>query len=152
MPRRLTGLLAALALVVTGCTTYGPPELTVFADGRAIELAPVQYCDIQVTDCDANPGARARMTLRPGQPVQISVPTDVAESPWVVYVQSADAKGRPQPVKEQYFGPDEAFAYTARPEPGQRLLTVEVQQAAGRFDEDGQLLTRGIWAVRLRDR
>ncbi|MGH3433243.1 MAG: DUF2771 family protein [Thermocrispum sp.] len=153
MPRRRPAvLLAALGLVLAGCGTQGPPELTVYADGRAVELAPVQYCDVQVSDCDANPGAKARMTLRPGRPLQISVPAGVAESPWVVYVQSTDAEGKPQPVRQRFFGPDEAFAYTARPGPGQRLLTVEVQQAGGRFDPDGQLLARGVWAVQLRER
>ncbi|MFO7190815.1 MULTISPECIES: DUF2771 family protein [Thermocrispum] len=153
MPRRLPAvLLAALASTVAGCSASGPPELTVYADGKTMQLAPVQYCDVRVTECEANPQAAGLMTVRPDRPMQISVPPEVAESPWLVYVQSVDAQGRPQPVQHEFFSPGEAYAYTARPAPGQRLLTVEIQQAGAAFDDSGVIVARGVWSVQLRGR
>ena len=79
MPRRLPAvLLAALASTVAGCSASGPPELTVYADGKTMQLAPVQYCDVRVTECEANPQAAGLMTVRPDRPMQISVPPEVA--------------------------------------------------------------------------
>ncbi|WP_028849606.1 DUF2771 family protein [Thermocrispum municipale] len=152
MPRRILAVLLAALALVAGCSAPSPPEVTVYADGKAVQLAPVQYCDVQVTDCQANPQAAGTLTLRPGKPMQISVPPDVADSPWVVYVQTVDAQGKPQPVQRTFFAPDESYAYTARPAPGQRLLTVEVQQAGARFDQNGEVLARGVWSVQLRGR
>ena len=159
MPRTRTlgVLLSALALVSTGCSTSGPPELTVYADGTAIELAPVKYCDVSVQNCQTNAGAKQQLLVRPGKPVQLSVPTEVAESPWVVYQQAVTADGETLPVKTEYFGPGEAFAFTAQPaRPDEQLLVIEVQQlGAAEFTDDSgetQILARGLWTLELRSR
>lgn len=140
-------MLAAVAMVAAGCGTPAPPELTVYADGTAIELAPINYCDVRVTNCHPDTAATGRLNVRPGKPVQISVPTDVAESPWVVSAWSEASGGEP---RQKYFGPDKAFSYTARPNgPKDRLLEIQVLQLGAAVDEAGSLLARGHWQLVL---
>ncbi|MPY77204.1 MAG: DUF2771 family protein [Actinophytocola sp.] len=161
--RKALGVLfGAFALLATSCAETGPPEVSIYADGEYTRAAPLKYCDVLISDCDAAADAQARLPIRPGQPVQISVPAEVAESPWLVNVQGVSADGTPQPVRQKFFSPGESYAYTARPSsPGERLLVVEVLQLGGAYaggadgkpitDSEGnpQLLARGWWSVEL---
>lgn len=158
-------LLAGIALLTSACTTVGPPELTFFAEGEAIEVAPVQYCDVKVTSCEDAGGGSDVLRVRPGRPVHISVPGEVAESPWLVNVQTVAPDGTVLPVRQEFFAPGRTYAYTARPaRPDERILVVEVQQLGAAYagdpqgnpitDESGnpQLVARAVWTVAVRDR
>ncbi|GAA5111807.1 DUF2771 family protein [Haloechinothrix salitolerans] len=158
-------LLGALALITTSCADAGPPEVSIYADGEHTRVAPLKYCDVLINDCDATPDARATLPIRPGEPVQISVPAEIAETPWLVNVQGLSADGTPLPVRQEFFAPGESHAYTARPaNPGERLLVVEVLQLGGAYaggtdgkpitDAEGnpQLLARGWWSLQLEAR
>lgn len=148
--RTLAGVLATAALAVSGCGTPGPPELTAYADGEAIELAPVTYCDVLVQHCEANPNAQQHLLLRPGKPVQLSVPTQVAESPWAVSVWSTHD---PQTPRQEFLAPGEAFSYTARPhDPRGQIVEIQVLQLGAAQDTAGNLLARGLWTLQLRSR
>ncbi|MGH3517212.1 MAG: DUF2771 family protein [Haloechinothrix sp.] len=154
--------VAGTLLLTSACAEVGPPELTFYADGHTVTVEPVQYCDIEVTSCGSGGGAQGDLKVRPGQPVQISVPSEVAESPWLVNVQSVAKDGTPLPVKQEFFGQGDAYAYTARPaNPDERIFVVEVQQIGVAYasdaegnpiaDEAGnpQLVARGVWTVEL---
>lgn len=158
----LGALLGALALVTTSCAETGPPEVSIYADGEHTRVAPLKYCDVLIKECDAAKDAQATLPIRPGEPVQISVPAEIAETPWLVNVQGVSADGTPLPVRQEFFTPGESYAYTARPaSQGERLLVVEVLQLGGAFaggangkpltDAAGnpQLLARGWWSVEL---
>lgn len=160
--RRVVGALLA-ALAVAGCSTPGPPEVTFFADGDTATAAPLKYCDAQIQSCEQN-GAPATLKVRAGKPVQLSLPSEVFETPWALNVQYLDAAGKPQPVHQKVFTDTEnpQHAYTVTPPvPGAQLLVVEVQQlgAAYAADEQGnpildeagqpQLLVRGVWSLRI---
>lgn len=147
-------LLAAGALVTAGCGQAGPPQLTVYADGSTITVAPVAYCDVEVSDCVSDTAAAATLPIRPDQPAQVSVPGDVAETPWWVVVQTVDADGKPLPPSRQFFAQGTRHAFTAQPGPGERLLVVEVQQAAGVLmapteGAEPAVPTRGLWTVQF---
>ncbi|WP_408629959.1 DUF2771 family protein [Amycolatopsis aidingensis] len=159
--RRLAVALACAAFVAAGCSAPGAPRVTFFVDGDSVQAAPLIHCDVRVQECEQGTEP-ARLRARPGYPVQVSVPAEVSESPWAVIVQYADAEGRPQPEKRQFFSPGTRHAYTATGGgPGSQLLVVEVQQigAAYAADEAGnpildeagnpQLVTRGIWSLQL---
>lgn len=157
------GLLAAGALVLTGCsTTVGPPEVTFYGDGHTVNAKPVIHCDALVQKCDKYPDATATLNVRPGKPVQISVPSEVGDTPWLVNVQYADAKGNLQ-IKQQYFSPSSHLAYTAATDnPADQLVVVEVQQLGAAYaadqsgnpilDENGnpQLVARAYWSLQIR--
>lgn len=158
--RRLFGVVAAGALALTGCSaTAGPPEVTFYGDGRTVDAGPVIHCDAVVSKCDKYPDATAKLQVRKGMPVQISVPSEVSDTPWLVNVQYADANGNLQ-LKQQYFSPSSRLTYTADPG-GDQLVVVEVQQLGAAYaadqqgnpilDENGnpQLVARAFWSLQV---
>ncbi|MGH3950094.1 MAG: DUF2771 family protein [Pseudonocardiaceae bacterium] len=154
--------VAGAVLLTSACSEVGPPVLTVYADGETITVEPSQYCDVQVTSCEPGGGAQGSLQVRPGLPVQISVPGEVADDPWLVNVQSVAADGALLPVEQEVFTPGRAHAYTAQPAgPDARILVIEVQQIGVAFAADGegnpildeagnpQLVARGLWTLEL---
>ncbi|SFB62261.1 Protein of unknown function [Amycolatopsis marina] len=162
MRSRLAVLVSCAALTLVGCSAPdGGPEVTFFADGEAVESGPLVHCDVLIRRCEQG-GDPAKLRARAGRPVQISVPSEVSDAPWVVNVQYADANGEPRPVKQEFFSPGTRHAYTATGDaPGDQLLVVEVQQlgAAYAADEDvnplldaagnPQLVARAVWSLQL---
>ncbi|OZM70559.1 hypothetical protein CFN78_24445 [Amycolatopsis antarctica] len=160
--RAVAGLLAGAAVTVTGCSAPGAPEVSFYADGRTVNAAPLIYCDAIVSSCEQNEGAAAKIPVRAGMPVQISLPSEVAETPWVVNVQYTDAEGNLKPIKQEFFGQDSRLAYTATGDaPGDQVLVVEIQQLGAAYaadatgmpipDADGnpQLVVRGVWSFQV---
>ncbi|MTD56649.1 DUF2771 family protein [Amycolatopsis pithecellobii] len=157
---RLFGLLAAGALVLTGCSTVGPPEVTFYGDGHTVNTGPAEYCDALLRDCAKHPDHIVTLNVRKGMPVQISVPSDISKTPWLVNVQYADAGGQLR-LKQQYFSPGSQLAYTAEPGAGNQLVVVEVQQIGAAYaadqngnpilDENGnpQLVARAFWSLQV---
>jgi hypothetical protein len=159
---RIAVLLAAGALVLAGCSTSAaPPEVTFYGDGHTVNADPVIHCDALVRKCDKYPNATATLKVRPGRPVQISVPSDVSDTPWLVNVQYSDPKGNLQ-VKQQFFPPKSKLAYTASAaDPADQLVVVEVQQLGAAYaadqagnpvlDENGnpQLVARAYWSLQI---
>lgn len=159
---RLFGLLAAGALALTGCSaTVGPPEVTFYGDGHTVNAGPAVHCDMLVRNCDKNPDDIVTLKVRKGMPVQISVPSEVSDTPWLVNVQYSDANGNLQ-VKQQFFAPGSTLAYTAAPGGAtDQLVVVEVQQIGAAYaadqagnpilDENGnpQLVARAYWSLQI---
>jgi hypothetical protein len=149
-------VLAAAAALAAGCSPEppGPPEVTFAAEGATVSARPFLYCDVMVTNCERNEGAVARLLVPPGKPVTISVPGEVAESPWSVVVQYQTASGEQQePETVATFVPGERRDYTvALPEPTAQLQTVEVKQAGAKQEPGAtseiQLLARAVWSLR----
>jgi hypothetical protein len=160
MRSRLAAVLTCAALAVAGCSAPDvTPEVTFYADGETTEAEALIYCDVLVRECE-QVGESATLTARPGRPVQISVPSEVAEAPWVVNIQYLNAEGKLQPVKQEFFSQGTQHAYTATGNgPGYQILVVEVQQlgAAYAADEDvnplldaagnPQLVARAVWSL-----
>ncbi|MGW4590307.1 DUF2771 family protein [Amycolatopsis thermoflava] len=161
--RRTLLLLSAGALALTGCSaTVGPPEVTFFGDGHTVNAEPIVNCDALLKSCSENPDAAVTLKVRPGKPVQISVPSEIGDTPWLVNVQYANAKGELQPVKQQFFSPGDKLAYTATgATPDDQLVVVEVQQLGAAYaadqagnpilDENGnpQLVARAFWSLQV---
>jgi hypothetical protein len=158
----LLSLLAGGAFALTACGAPAAPEVTFFADGHTVNSAPLIHCDELVRQCQQNPDGAASLKVRPGKPVQISLPSEIAKTPWVINVQYANAKGELQPVMQQTFTTGDKLAYTATaPAADDQLLVVEIQQlgAAYAADETGkpivdeagnpQLVVRAIWSLQI---
>lgn len=157
----MVACLAVGAAVLTGCSAPGEPEVTFFADGKTIRIEPTVHCDIFTGACTQSQESPASLKVRPGKPIQISVPSEIANTPWAVIVVYANAKGELQPAKQELFikGDGERLAYTAStPHPDDQILGVEIQQAApaaeqGRLLEDGegtpQLVVRAFWSLQV---
>jgi hypothetical protein len=151
----LTVLACAAALAACSAAPPGPPEITFAAEGATVPVRPFLYCDVMVTSCERNEGAVARLQVPPGKPVTISVPGEVAESPWSVVVQYQSASGEQQePETIATFIPGERHDYTvALPDATAQLQTVEVKQAGAKQEPGAtseiQLLARAVWSLRV---
>lgn len=132
MIRRLLPALAALAVVavVAGCGGGGEPPQVRFAAGPdGVDARPTQYCNLENTDCRNDADAPVSLAVPPGTPLQITVPPEIAETPWQVVFSYRDATSTPIDERTEVFAPDERSDYVlALPAPTDRLLTAQVQQ------------------------
>lgn len=148
-------LLAAGGFVVAGCSAPGPEEVTFFANGTTVQVAPVRTCDpeaAQLTCSEVDLGKAGKLKVRPGQPIQISVPGAVAKGLWQVTLQNIDASGQlQQPRQPQLITSGETYAYTVTPPTGgEQTVVVEVAQVAARQASDGiQLIPAASWSLQV---
>lgn len=128
----LRGLVAALAvLLVTGCGADVPPQVTFAAGGSSALARPTQFCNAEFTDCDNDAGAPVELAVPPGSPVRISVPEEVARTPWAVVFRYRDATGEQVDGRSPLLAAGEHTGYTLElPALEDRLLTAQVQQFA----------------------
>ncbi|MFE9743743.1 DUF2771 family protein [Saccharothrix saharensis] len=145
----------SLLVVLSGCAAAPTaPEVTFYADGRTVNVRPSQFCDLQSENCDVDPDAVGVLRVRPGKPVQISVPGDLADTAWSVKFTYRNAQGEPQePLRSKLFTErDPKYAYTlVLPKPDDRLDTVEVQQYGARIEAGTtgafDFVARGTWIL-----
>ncbi len=122
----LTGSVLA-ASVLAGCGQSSPPEVTFTVEDRSATTGPIRHCDVELTECEENDSAVAVLRVPPGQPVQISVPESVAQTPWQVvfrYRKGAEQVGG----RSEVFPPGGQQDYTLRVPEGGALESLEVQQ------------------------
>ncbi len=77
------------------------PTLTAYAGGTSIRVEPYRYCTVNLEDCVD--GGSARLEVRPDEPLQVSLPAEIADAPlWRLLMVYEGADG--QPVERlQYF-------------------------------------------------
>jgi len=126
------GLLVAGALTVSGCTAP-LPVVTFYGNRTAVDVEPELWCKVDTAaltvTCPPIPdtGNDGRLTMAPGQPLQINVPTEIGDDPWLVAFVYADPAGRAQTGRTELFT-DGRLAYTLKSLPaGAQLRRVEVQ-------------------------
>jgi uncharacterized protein DUF2771 len=130
VPRRLL-VLPVAALLLAGCAGEEPPppQVTFAAGAASIVARPAQYCDVEMTECLTDVAAPVQLAVPPGTPLQVTVPPEIAQTPWQVVFSYTDAAGAQTDERSPVFAPDERSAWTlALGAPEDRLLTAEVQQ------------------------
>jgi hypothetical protein len=84
--------VAVLATAATGVLIWrltrnpGPrhPEISAYTRGQLVRLGPYQYCAVlNPTDCET-PRTDGELTVDRTHPVQLSVPTAIANAPWIL--------------------------------------------------------------------
>ena len=148
----LLSLLVAGGLLALSACSVPDPDVTFFSSGRSVSVAPIQYCDVLEQHCAANGSAAASLNVIPGQPVQISVPQEIANTPWQVAARFRDASGAEYASCSPLFGVGQQFAYTVyAPHSGDQLVLIEIYQSSGTIAEtsSGQVYTpvRGTWVL-----
>lgn len=120
-----------MGLTLTACEAP-LPDVTFYGNRTAVESGPTQWCVVNAAadavNCTNTPEEEIkRLSLHPGDPVQINVPGDVGGSPWAVYFRYLDKDGKLQDGRSEIFT-DGRLAYTLRPFTEQdQLVYVEVR-------------------------
>ncbi|QUG99941.1 DUF2771 family protein [Saccharopolyspora erythraea] len=123
-------LLAGTAVALAGCSAPADPQVTFYSHGQAVEVAPAQYCDALGEKCSPPPAEPIGKLRVPGrEPLQISVPSDVAEAPWQVAFIYRTTSGEEVGGKTEVFTGGDRHAYTLQlPGDGVQFEHVEVQR------------------------
>jgi hypothetical protein len=124
--RRL--LLPFVAVLLLAACGSEPPQVTFAADTASVVARPTQYCDLQLTDCTADPAAPVTLPVQPGTPLQVTVPDEIAQTPWQVVFSYRDANGTQTDERSPVFAAGERSTWTLQLAATNQLVTAEVQQ------------------------
>jgi len=156
-------LVAVVAGVVAIAVRDAPrhdPEITAYAHGTAVTVAPYQYCDLRLVsedrldmfDCRQN--EVVDLATPPGYPLQLSLPSEIAESPWrgyLVYALPSGTEILTQEIRNTDYEPGTlALTIDSQPAPELRLIGVEIQLPVPAIDETGRETTvpHASWSIR----
>jgi ABC-type Fe3+-hydroxamate transport system substrate-binding protein len=155
--RVLFTLLAGLVLL-SACSSSpsssspADPSITFAAAGRTVVAAPIQYCDVHEENCKANGKAPVSLTVASGQPVTVSAPKQIAQTPWQVAARFADTSGSQYVACSPLFAAGHQSVYTVRAaHQADRLVLIEVYQSSAVLvqEPNGDIDTpiRGTWVL-----
>jgi hypothetical protein len=144
-------LVAGLALPLAGCSS-APPQVTFAAGATTVLAAPTQYCEVDLSDC-ADPGTPTTLAVPAGTPLQITVPAEVASTPWHVVFSYRDDSGQQVDERSGVFPPGAGTTYTLQlPTPTAQLVEAQVQefgavQAEDPATQETEFPIRASWVV-----
>ncbi|MEU2031526.1 DUF2771 domain-containing protein [Nocardia amamiensis] len=149
--------------------------LTAYAHGETVTVRPFSYCAVTMQNCsilpadtvegtlfatltcapdrpDCHRGRTVELEVPAGYPLQLSLPKQVADAPWLaqlVYLLPSGEKVDRVISRNDY--PDRALALTieSKPEPDLRLIGVEFQLPILARDETGKefYLPHATWSI-----
>ncbi len=122
---RLVALLVVPLVLLAGCSS-APPEIVFTAGGTSASAGPTQYCDDENVNCQNFPEAPVDLPVPPGTPLEVAVPPEVAETPWVVVFTYRTGAG--EQVDERTAVQLDRDSYVLELAPDARLLTAQLQQ------------------------
>ncbi len=127
----LFAVVAVTAVWVGVAVSKAPahnPQLTAYAHGTTVTVDPFMYCTVRIKECRY--GETVPLEVPAGEPVQLSLPDEVSESPWLIQLIYQRPSGE-QLDRVLSFAdyPNRARALTidSKPEPDLRLIGIEVQ-------------------------
>ncbi|ALG06030.1 hypothetical protein AOZ06_03040 [Kibdelosporangium phytohabitans] len=137
-------------LLLAGCAPSHDPEVTFFADGEAVRITPSPVCDAKLEECKPT----GELAVPGGKSLNINVPKQVAQAPWLVVFRYRAADGSVQKARSALFGDGGTYAYTLRtPTAGDQLMHVEVQRIGGFGADQNNEVIYGVdasWALTVR--
>ncbi|MFF3227627.1 DUF2771 domain-containing protein [Nocardia suismassiliense] len=113
------------------------PVITAYAHGKTVEVEPYVYCSVKMEDCRY--GQTVQLDVPPDYPLQLSLPKQIADAPWLAQLVYALPNGdRIDRVINHTNFPEGALAVTidSRPEPDLRLVGLELQLPILAKDKD----------------
>jgi hypothetical protein len=150
-------VVVVVAVVLVVRATSGPSspgDVTFAAGGASTSVGAGQFCDLQVTECDADPEAVAVLRVPPNTPVTATVPEEVVGTPWQLAFTFRDAAGATQQGRSPVITSAPAFTLVL-PAPSDQLTSAEVQQYGARLTEGPngiEFATRATWVLSVDDR
>lgn len=152
-------IVVAVVVVLVVRATAGPssPGDVVFAAGGVrAEVGASQFCDVQVTECGSDPEASGVLRVPPNTPLTVTVPEEVAGTPWQLAFTFRDTAGTIQQGRSPVFAPGTSPAFTlVLPAPADQLESAEVQQYGARISQGPnglEFATRATWVLSIDDR
>ena len=123
-------MLAVAGIALAGCSAPSEPQVTFYSHGEAVAVDPARYCDANGENCAPPPADPVgELEVPADAPLQISVPEEVATTPWQVAFIYRNAQGEEFDGRSSVFAPNQRHSYTLRlPPDGKQLEHVEVQQ------------------------
>lgn len=127
------------------------PELTAYAHGTTVTVPPFRYCTVRMEDC--RQGETVHLDVPAGNPLQISLPDSLVDSPWELLPLYARENGeiveRPSSYRDHPAN-TRALTVASRPEPGLELIGVELQVMIIAIDEAGNEfpLPHAVWSIK----
>lgn len=166
LSRRAVLVVAAVLVVVVVVVvvlvvraTSGPSspgDVTFAAGGAATSVGAGQFCDVAVTECDGDPEAVAVLRVPPNTPLAVTVPEEVASTPWQLAFTFRDAAGATQQGRSPVFPPGSTPTFTlVLPAASDQLTSAEVQQYGARITQGPnglEFATRATWVLSVDDR
>ena len=141
-------VVAAVVLVAAlGRAEPRPPEITAYANGKAITVAPARYCTVRLLDCTE--GEIAELDVPAGMPLQLSLPADIANAPWRMLSVFSTPNGELVAVQRTYEeGSALALSVVSDRDPPWQLNGVELQLPGMVVDETGIPRAHAVWAIK----
>jgi hypothetical protein len=153
-------LVVVFPLVLAGCSSAPeppapPPRIDFTIAEQKVTAKPFLYCNVKVEDCKRDNTAMLTLPVPPGTPVRVTVPKEVADTPWSVVIQYVTAAGEQKdPETVATFAPGKETTFEALPPgAGDQLQTVEVKQAGGvlvQGDAGPEPVTRAAWSLQVK--
>lgn len=157
--RKLLLAVTVLMTVLTGCSSTPeppppPPRVDFTVDAKKVTAKPFLYCDIDIEDCRKDTAAMIKLTVPAGTAVRVTVPREVADTPWSVVIQYRTAAGeQKEPETVATFAPGKETTFEALPPgAGDQLEIIEVKQAGGKLlrgDSGPEAVTRAVWSAQI---
>lgn len=113
------------------------PVITAYAHGKTVDVTPYVYCTVKMEDCRY--GQTIELKVPKDYPLQLSLPKQVADAPWLAQLVYALPNGdRIDRVISHANFDAGALAVTidSNPEPDLRLVGVELQLPILARDKD----------------
>jgi hypothetical protein len=169
---RTTLALAAIAVLAVIVATIGvvavtarhanrpDPQITAYAHGRSVTVPPYLYCTITQADESGRlrPNCResditVTLDTPPGSPLQLSLPRQLADAPWVMvreYALPDRTKVRDVKTYRDFKAGTMAVTVPSQPAPDLRLVGVEMQLVMPTRDEAGNesFAPYQAWSIR----
>ena len=135
----LTGVLAAAALIVSGCTVPRP-QITVYGNRTAVRVQAYQWCIDLNSPCNLDKSNIERLTMQVNQPLQVNVPSEIGDSIWRVIWTFQDNRTKVITSGSSPYFTDKRLSFTIPAFGTEQILkTVEVQRLIAGTDADGNV-------------
>lgn len=122
------------------------PEITAYAHGTSVTVAPEQYCNVYLEDCVT--GEMSMLDVPAGYPLQLSLPSEIADAPWRLLAVYDDLRTGQRFIEGVMVAPGERRAMTVPADPSVQLLGIEIQLPSALVDEYGEPIAHAVWSLR----
>ncbi|MEU8897937.1 DUF2771 domain-containing protein [Nocardia sp. NPDC048505] len=171
----VVGVAAVVTVAAIRNAPKQAPELTAYAHGTTVDVTPFAYCAKTMRDCRVLPqsatdiagtvfeglpcessgcekGRTVSLEVPTGYPLQLSLPAQIVDAPWVAQILYATEDNQLVPAElsyNKYPKGTRAITIDSQPVPELRLIGVELQLLIPARDETGRefYVPHAAWSI-----